>query len=233
MRVIPEQHVRTVPYTVKRLVPETGTRVVPQVAYEEYPVTRVVDVPRQVPRNVTYCVTRYVPRTQCFEVPVRVYDPVDPKGGGKSVWQQGSGAKDALPPTESADPLIPPDPTLDTPEVALRPVSLTQEPQIERSPAESFSVGQTLYWAGRFHEAAREFTAATVAEPGDAKYLYFTALAQAKAGRSIAAGQTLALAIEVERSAPLGNWGQIMGRVQGPERLWLEAARSRLRQQSR
>jgi hypothetical protein len=118
MRNIPEQHVRTVPYVVRRQVPETGTRVETFPVCHDVPVSRVVDVPRQVPRTVCYKVTRMVPRTECVQVPVRVCAPSDP-GGSKQ-----KGGDDKV--TEAA-PKLPSDAATDVtgPEDAGQSVALT------------------------------------------------------------------------------------------------------------
>jgi Flp pilus assembly protein TadD len=114
-----------------------------------------------------------------------------------------------------------------TPSLALRLTALTEDDLASRPAAEQFATGLSHYHAGNYAAAATEFDAAATAEPANPKYAYFAALAQAKSGYADLAEQSLVRAVQLEQASPIQNWGQVMERVQGPERLWLEAGRQR------
>ena len=94
-----------------------------------------------------------------------------------------------------------------------------------RQVSASFEKGLTLYRERRLTEAANEFQAAVNADPNNALYLYFNALAMYDQHGAEAAGDALQQAIQAERRQPVANWGQAMERVQGQGRLWIEKAR--------
>jgi hypothetical protein len=89
----------------------------------------------------------------------------------------------------------------------------------------SFEKGLTLYRERRLNEAATEFQAAVNADPNNALYLYYNALAMYDQHGAEAAGDALQQAIQAERRQAVANWGQAMERVQGQGRLWIEKAR--------
>ncbi len=89
----------------------------------------------------------------------------------------------------------------------------------------SFDKGLTLYRERRLNEAATEFQAAVSADPNNALYLYFNALAMYDQLGAEAAGDALQQAIQAERRQAVANWGQAMERIQGQGRLWIEKAR--------
>jgi hypothetical protein len=236
-RMIPEQHTRTVAYSVTQMVPETGTRTVPVTTYREIPTCRTITVPQQVPRTVCYTVKRCVPRTECVQVPVRVCRPAG-KGScqkGESC-QKGDMLDDIFDPTVPEPPGVPADPGTpaepiepeEEPEpstTAMRLASLTESYDDTQSAAHRFVTGLDLYRSAKHRAALAEFAAAVNADPDNAKYVYFCALAQRQLGLHDLAESSVARAVHLEQAAPVANWGRVMERVQGPSRLWLEDAR--------
>jgi hypothetical protein len=97
--------------------------------------------------------------------------------------------------------------------------------QTRRDGLPAFSRGLSSYWDGNMNEALRAFDAAAAAEPRNALYYYYRALAFYSLQGEQAAGQWLAQAVELERQAPVEHWGRSMERVQGRARLWVEQAR--------
>jgi hypothetical protein len=75
------------------------------------------------------------------------------------------------------------------------------------------------------NDAARSFDAAAGAEPANALYSYYRALAIYNAQGEQAASQWLTQAVQLERQTPVQHWGRNMERVQGRARLWVEQAR--------
>ncbi len=73
--------------------------------------------------------------------------------------------------------------------------------------------------------AVQSFEAAAAAEPQNAMYHYYRALALYNLSGAEAAGEWLQQAVELEREQPVPNWGRRMERVQGRPRLWIEQAR--------
>lgn len=215
-RTVPEHCTRTVNYSVTRMVPETGCRTVPCTTFTEVPTTTTTCVPRQIPRTVCYTVTRCVPRTECYQVPVRVCVPM-PKGGKKG--------KDVDIPAAPADPENPA-PMPETPSVAMRLVSLDDGEEPGRTTSQRFAAALSRLHEGQTDAAVQGFRAAMQQYPGNAKYAYFCALAERQAGLLEQAEQTLAEATRLEALSPIDNWGQLMERVQGRQRIWIEEARS-------
>jgi tetratricopeptide (TPR) repeat protein len=89
----------------------------------------------------------------------------------------------------------------------------------------NFEKGLSLYRERRLSEAAGEFEAAVNADPNNALYLYYNALATYDQYGAEAAGDALQRAIQAERRQAVANWGQAMERIQGQGRLWIEKAR--------
>jgi hypothetical protein len=89
----------------------------------------------------------------------------------------------------------------------------------------SFEQGLSAYRGGSLNEAVRQFEEASSAEPNNALYHYYRALAQHDMYGAEAAGDALAQAVEAERREPVKGWGKLMERVQGRNRLWIEKAR--------
>ncbi|MEX2118947.1 MAG: tetratricopeptide repeat protein [Pirellulales bacterium] len=91
--------------------------------------------------------------------------------------------------------------------------------------ASSMQQGLHAFWAGDLAQAEQAFTAATASDASNPMALYFLALIQHQMGDVEAAEPTLGRAVELERRAPVLDWGRRMERVQGQHRLWLEEAR--------
>ena len=88
-----------------------------------------------------------------------------------------------------------------------------------------FERGLGAYRNGSMNDAAREFEAATTAEPDNAVYHYYRALAMYDLYGAEAALEAREQAIQAELRQPIVGWGKRMERVQGRARLWIEQAR--------
>ncbi len=91
--------------------------------------------------------------------------------------------------------------------------------------ADAFERGVTLFRSRSYNEALSAFDAAAAAEPDNALYQYYRALALYDANGGEAAGEALQQAVELEQRSPISDWGKRMERVQGRGRLWVETAR--------
>jgi len=89
-----------------------------------------------------------------------------------------------------------------------------------------FGNGLHKFWSRHYDEALERFQAARRTDPTDAAYLYFSALAYLRSGQADLAKTALAEAVALEASYPIPNWGRMMERVQGRQRVWLEEART-------
>ncbi len=69
------------------------------------------------------------------------------------------------------------------------------------------------------------FDLAVAAEPENALYRYYRALALFDLNDNEAANEALQQAIAAERDQPIAQWGKRMERVQGRGRVWIEEAR--------
>lgn len=125
-------------------------------------------------------------------------------------------APEAAPAPEPADA----DPSASNSQTSFRMASQTRR---DGSPA--FARGLRSYWDGNMNEALRSFDAAAAAEPQNALYHYYRALAFYNLEGAEAASQWLDRAVALERQAPVEHWGRSMERVQGRVRLWVEQAR--------
>jgi hypothetical protein len=92
--------------------------------------------------------------------------------------------------------------------------------------AGEYARGLRSYWDGKMNEAIAAFDSASDAEPQNALYQYYRALAYYNMAGPEGASDWLAQAVDAERQAPIKNWGKSMERVQGPARLWVERARA-------
>jgi hypothetical protein len=90
----------------------------------------------------------------------------------------------------------------------------------------AYARGLRSYWDGNMSEALQAFNAAASAEPENALYQYYRALSFYNLQGPDAAGDWLAQAVQMEREAPIKNWGTQMERIQGRARLWVEQART-------
>ena len=89
----------------------------------------------------------------------------------------------------------------------------------------SFADGWLAYRKGNFRLAHETLSAVVASEPHNAAAHYGLALSHLQLGDRGAADAALALAVVVEAEHPIAGYGKLMERVQGRERLWLEAAR--------
>jgi hypothetical protein len=240
VRMMSEQRTRTVSYDVTTAVQEIGSRRVPFAVHRDIPSTCVVREPRQVPRQVSYTVTRCVPRTHVKEIPVYIYTPVPsccpscPCGPEcqKSCDATAADAEAALTEIEAAKQsaeveVIPASATVRAASIKIETIDDAASDPLAAS--RHFAAGLEKYRDGLYDEAVKLFSAATEAAPTDAKYAYFHALALYSAGKKTEAEAAVANAAELEDAAPVANWGRAMERVQGEARIWVEAARQKLR----
>ncbi len=96
---------------------------------------------------------------------------------------------------------------------------------VRRDGSAAFDKGVTDFRQGRKREALTDFETAASAEPDNALYHYYRALAQYDVDGAEAAQGALQQAVEAETREPIKNWGKRMERVQGRSRLWIESAR--------
>ena len=89
----------------------------------------------------------------------------------------------------------------------------------------AFGRGVTAYRHGSLNDASRDFEAAANAEPNNALYQYYRALALHDTLGADAAEGALQQAVEAEKRESVSGWGKQMERVQGRSRLWIEKAR--------
>lgn len=97
--------------------------------------------------------------------------------------------------------------------------------QDSASAAAAFEKGLTAFRRGSMNDASRDFELACTAEPSNAYYHYYRALALFDLVGAEGAGEALQQAIQAERSQPVSQWGKKMERVQGRSRVWVEKAR--------
>ncbi len=126
-------------------------------------------------------------------------------------------------PASSVPPQPEPDPSAG---IFRRPFRLTSLKSQDRDGTNDFTRGMRAYWDDNMTLALDAFEAATAAEPQNALYRYYQALAMYNLQGPEAASQFLAQAVEFERENPIANWGRRMERVQGRARIWVEQARS-------
>ncbi len=88
-----------------------------------------------------------------------------------------------------------------------------------------FERGLNAYRNGSLNDAAREFEVAASAEPDNALYHYYRALAMYDLYGAEAAVEAREQAVQAELREPISGWGKRMERVQGRARLWIEQAR--------
>jgi hypothetical protein len=104
-----------------------------------------------------------------------------------------------------------------------RLTGLKQEDAAAGAPA--FERGLAAYRGGSKNDALSAFTAASEAEPSNAVFQYYRALAMFDVAGAEAAQDVLAEAVDLEKREGVKNWGRQMERVQGRSRLWVEKAR--------
>jgi predicted Zn-dependent protease len=132
-------------------------------------------------------------------------------------------------PVASPEPAAAPEPTAD-PSASNQQTNFRLASQTSRNGSGegsgAFGRGLRSYRDGNMNEALVGFEAAAVAEPQNALYQYYRALAVYNQQGAEAASQWLQQAVELERQAPVANYGKRMERVQGRARLWIEQARA-------
>jgi len=106
------------------------------------------------------------------------------------------------------------------------PFRLTAVTETQGDGLNDYNRGMRSYRDGDMTVALEAFEAATAAEPRNALYAYYRALAMFNLQGPEAANDWLAQAVEMEREKPVAGWGKRMERVQGRARLWVEQARA-------
>jgi hypothetical protein len=91
--------------------------------------------------------------------------------------------------------------------------------------SQAFQRGVEQYRDGSNQQALSAFQDAASAEPDNALYHYYQALALYELSGPDAASYSLQRAVSIERKNRVENWGRRMERVQGQKRLWVEKAR--------
>ena len=89
----------------------------------------------------------------------------------------------------------------------------------------AFDKGLIAFRSRSLSSAIGDFDSALSAEPTNAMYHYYRALALYDRDGADAASDALRQAVQLERDQPITNWGKRMERVQGRNRLWVEDAR--------
>lgn len=103
---------------------------------------------------------------------------------------------------------------------------LTSQTSPQRDGSNDFARGLRAYMDNNMTQALEGFEAASAAEPQNALYGYYRALAMFNLQGADAANDWLAQAVQLERENPVAQWGRRMERVQGRARLWVEQARA-------
>jgi hypothetical protein len=156
-------------------------------------------------------------------------------GGGTSVGAPATGA-----PVQSDEKVLydgpaesaptnnaPPEPQADPSASLNRNVfQLTSQISQQRDGSTDFARGLRAYADNNMTQALEAFEAAGQAEPQNAIYSYYKALAMYNLQGADAANEWLAQAVQLERDNPISQWGRKMERVQGRARLWVEQARA-------
>lgn len=107
-----------------------------------------------------------------------------------------------------------------------QPEFSAREVQHEILRPEAFRVGVEYFWAERFNLSIESFQQAQRVQPTDAAISYFLALSQFRNGAVEAARKSVRAAVAIERVSPLADYYELMERVQGPMRTWLESQRA-------
>ena len=89
----------------------------------------------------------------------------------------------------------------------------------------AFEKGLNAYRQHSLTDAAVSFNSAAEAEPENALYHYYHALATYELAGADAATDSLEKAVQTELQGPVKDWGRRMERVQGRGRVWIEKAR--------
>ncbi len=163
-------------------------------------------------------------------------------GGGCQNWETGSsagvteggqsynadekvlydGPADKAPST-TPPPTPEPDPSAS---IFRRPFRLTSvASQQQGDGSKDFALGLRAYLDNNMNGALEAFEASVAAEPQNALYAYYRALAMYNLQGAEGANDSLAQAVELERQTPIAQWGKRMERIQGRARIWIEQAR--------
>jgi hypothetical protein len=89
----------------------------------------------------------------------------------------------------------------------------------------AFERGLAAYRQGSMQDATAQFEAASAAEPNNALYHYYRALALHSLVGAGGAADARQQAVDAELREPIKGWGRRMERVQGGARVWIEKAR--------
>ena len=95
----------------------------------------------------------------------------------------------------------------------------------QRDGSIAFDKGLIAFRSRSLTSAIGDFDTALSAEPTNAMYHYYRALALYERDGAEVAGDALQQAIQLERDQPIVNWGKRMERVQGRSRIWVENTR--------
>lgn len=127
-------------------------------------------------------------------------------------------------PASTPPPNPEPDPSAS---IFRRPFQLTSvASQQPGDGSKDFARGLGAYRDNDMNDALQAFDASIAAEPQNALYVYYRALAIYNLQGADAANDSLATAVELERQTPVAQWGKRMERVQGRARIWIEQARA-------
>jgi len=240
-RMVTEVGTKNVPFTTYLDVPTTRTVCVPRTV----PRTVTYTVTRRVPRTETYevpvricrpvgCDTPHVDGDYHVVPPAEASDDESDSANAEEI-APGTEVPEAEPPADDdsapgtaatsseAAARLEQDAESFTSVEATHPAVFTAAAVAE--PRVLFSRGLRDYWQSDFAAAAPQLQQAATAEPKNARYAYFWALALRQSGDLKAADTALTEAVKREAKNPLPHFGRMMERVQGEHRLWLEAAR--------
>ena len=106
------------------------------------------------------------------------------------------------------------------------PFRLTAVTESQGDGLNDYNRGMRSFRDGDMTIALEAFEAAANAEPRNALYAYYRALAMFNLQGADAANDWLTQAVQLERDKPVAGWGKRMERVQGRARLWVEQARA-------
>jgi Flp pilus assembly protein TadD len=107
--------------------------------------------------------------------------------------------------------------------------TVARRTSFEQTPAQRalllLGAGIHRFWEGQYRLAIENFRDAHQCDPSDAATLYFLALSHRRLGEAAFARRALTAAVSAEARQPLPTFGQLMQRVQGTDRLWIEDLR--------
>jgi hypothetical protein len=89
--------------------------------------------------------------------------------------------------------------------------------------------GIRAYHHARFAESTMRFKEAVENDRMNSRYFYLLAMSLYRQNRMDIAQRAADRAVELEQLKPIKNWGELMSRFQGPERIWIEGLRAKRR----